>query len=132
MESVFDEVIREMLMSAKFFLYIVKTCFMVYIITKFRYSSSSYSEIKVGGGEGRSFAPIHPKIKSKKPPRTWLNTFKPRYKSSHWRCFTKKVFLKISQYSQDIQCFPVNIAKFSRTLFLHNTFRRLFVPLSDR
>ena len=39
-------------------------------------------------------------------------------KSSHQRCAIKKVFLKISQNSQEnTWCFPVNVVKFLRTSF---------------
>ena len=53
------------------------------------------------------------------------------YKSIHWRCSVKKVFLKNSQNSQENtcarvfqlwrRCFPVNFEKFLRTPFLQNT-----------
>ena len=64
-----------------------------------------------------------------------------RYRSSHRRCSIKKVFLKISQNSQEStcsrvsflslwhRCFPVNAAKFLRTPFLQNTSKRLLLPL---
>ena len=69
-------------------------------------------------------------------------------KNSHWRCFVKKVFLKISQnlpkapVSESLfwpatflkkrlwhWCFPVNLVKFLRTLFLLNTSGRLLLHL---
>ena len=73
------------------------------------------------------------------------------------RCFVKKVFLKISQNSQENtvpesvfnktaclrpatllkkrlchRCFPVNFAKFSRTSFLQKTSGGCFCPLNNR
>ena len=46
-ESIFDDAIRKLLMSAKIFLYILKVYMMVYIITKFCRSSLSQSKVKV-------------------------------------------------------------------------------------
>ena len=77
------------------------------------------------------------------------------YRSSHWRCSIKKVFLKTSQNSQESTCarfcawvrhwnfrpvtllkkrlwhryFPVNFETFLRIPFLQNTFGRLFLFL---
>ena len=71
-------------------------------------------------------------------------------RSSHWRCSVKKVFLEISQNSQENtcarvsflinlrpvtlfkkllwhRCFPVKFAEFLRTPFLQNTSGRLLV-----
>ena len=48
-----------------------------------------------------------------------------KFRNSHQRCSIKKVFLKISQNSQENRCFPVNFAKFLRTSFLQNTTGRL-------
>ena len=79
-------------------------------------------------------------------------------KSSHLRCFVKKVFLKISQNSQENTClrvsffnevaglrlstllkerlwhryFPVNFAQFLRTSLLQNTSGRLLLENSWR
>ena len=73
-----------------------------------------------------------------------------RFRSSHWRCSVKKMFLEISQNSQENtcarislliklqastlfkkslwhRCFPVNFSKFLRTPFLQNTSRRLLL-----
>ena len=72
------------------------------------------------------------------------------FRSSHQSCFTKKVFLEISQDSQEsicarvffliklqvwglqqkslwYRCFPVNFVKFLRTPFLQNTSGRLLL-----
>ena len=64
------------------------------------------------------------------------------FRSSHQRCSIKKGVLKISQNSQENtcarpatlskkrlwhKCFPVNFAKFQRTIFLLNTSGRLFL-----
>ena len=67
------------------------------------------------------------------------------FRSSHGRCSMKKIFLKISQNSQENtcarvrpatllkkrlwhRCFPVNFAKVLRTSFLQNTSGSLFLP----
>ena len=74
------------------------------------------------------------------------------YRSSHWRCSVKKMFLEILQNSQEnicarvsfliklqacnfikkqalVQVFPVNFAKFLRTPFLQNTSWRVLLKL---
>ena len=61
-------------------------------------------------------------------------------RSSHWRCFIKKVFLKISQSQKNTltrvkkrpwhRCFPVNFTKFLKTPFLQDTSRRLLLSIS--
>ena len=48
--SIFDDVIRKILISVKIFLYILKTYKMVYIMITFRDFSISQLEIKVVGG----------------------------------------------------------------------------------
>ena len=84
-----------------------------------------------------------------------LKTKKNIYRSSHWRCSIRKVFLKISQNLQKNtfvrvsylikfqasacnfilkkrlwhRCFTVNFAKFLRTPFLQNTSGRLLLHL---
>ena len=72
--------------------------------------------------------------------QTWNNIF--LFRSSHWGCSIKKLFLKISQYSQENTCtgvsFLINfnskeattqvfsyIAKFLRTNILRNICERL-------
>ena len=65
-----------------------------------------------------------------------INQNMTKYRSSHRWCSINKVFLKISQISQENNCarasflikrhwhrrFSMNFAKFSRTSFLQNTF----------
>ena len=48
-DSIFDDVIRKMVMPAKMFQYILKVYMMVYLITKFRDCSFSQSKDKVAG-----------------------------------------------------------------------------------
>ena len=47
-ESIFDDVITKMIISAKIFWYILKTYMMVHIITTWRDYSFSKTEVKVG------------------------------------------------------------------------------------
>ena len=69
------------------------------------------------------------------------------YRSSHQRCFIKKMFFKILRNSQENtgarvslpatllkkrlwhRCFPVNFGKFSRTPFLQKTSGWLLLPM---
>ena len=78
------------------------------------------------------------------------------YRSSHWRCSSKNVFLKFSEYSQEStcvgdsflmklqapvynllrknfwrKCSPKNFEKFLRTTFLQNTARWLLLCLAS-
>ena len=56
-------------------------------------------------------------------------------RGSHWRCFIKKVFLKISEIScsfikkrQQHRSFPVKLRKFLRTPILNNISEGLLLP----
>ena len=67
------------------------------------------------------------------------------FRSSHLRCYVKKVFLEISQISQQNacatasflkkrfcqRCFPVNFAKFLRTSFLTEHIRWLLLAFQS-
>ena len=50
MQSIFDDVIRKMLMPAKIFQQVLQAYMMLYIITMFRVSGISQSKVKVGEG----------------------------------------------------------------------------------